>query len=80
MRDYLIYCESAHQHGFKRNNLRAFSSPTDKKGYNDFYITHNMVTDVYMDFIITVQKAESVEYCMTRMGKRVLYYLYRLLG
>ncbi|KAF8973795.1 hypothetical protein BDZ97DRAFT_1912253 [Flammula alnicola] len=71
MLEYLSYFKSARPSLFKRNNLQKFSSPTDEKGYNDCFLTNDLVTDLYLDFIARVRQSESVEYSKTRTAKSI---------
>jgi hypothetical protein len=69
MLEYLSYFKSARQNPFRRNDLQEFSSPTDENGYNDAFITHDLITDLYLEFVAKVRKSESIEYCKTRIGE-----------
>jgi hypothetical protein len=72
MLEYLSYFECARKSVFKPYALKNFSSPTDEKGYNDFFVTSDMITDLYVDFTVKVRRSESIEYCKTRTGKKNL--------
>ncbi|KAF8173269.1 hypothetical protein BJ912DRAFT_1065323 [Pholiota molesta] len=71
MLEYLLYFKSARQNPFKRNRLQKFSSPTDEDGYNDSFVTHDLITDLYLDFVAKVRRSESIEYCKTRTAKSI---------
>lgn len=51
-----------------RPNFQQFSTPENKQGYNDSPITHDLITDVYLEFIQRTRQEESSEYCRTRTG------------
>lgn len=69
MLEYLSYFQSARQNPLARHDLQMFSSPTDEEGYGDSFITHDLITDLYLDFVARVRESESIEYCKTRTGK-----------
>lgn len=77
MYEYLRYFKKAKQNPFKRNDLLNFSSITDKEGYNDSFLTNDLITTLYIDFVARGRKTESIEYCKTRIGKR-LYFMHIL--
>lgn len=76
MLEYLLYFKSGQQNRMtERNSVRPFSSPTDENGYGDSFITNDLITDLYLDFIAKGRKSESIEYAQTRTGKFVFYHL-----
>ena len=40
----------------------------DEDGYGDSPITNDLITDIYLEFIMKTRQEESVEYCKTREG------------
>jgi hypothetical protein len=53
-----------------------FSSPTDEKGYHDAFVTNDIITALYRDFIANGRQSESIEYCKTRTGESNKYFLH----
>jgi hypothetical protein len=41
----------------------------DEDGYGDSPITNDLITDIYLEFIMKTRQEESVEYCKTREGQ-----------
>ena len=77
MLEYLLYFKSGRQNPMiKRNSVRPFSSPLDEGGYGDSYITNDLITDLYLDFIAKGRKSESIEYAQTRTGTLLLSFKY----
>jgi hypothetical protein len=68
MLEYLSYFNLARPNPFSRTNLQQFSAPLDDDGYGDSPITNDLITDIYLDFIMKTRQEESVEYCKTREG------------
>lgn len=75
MLEYLSCFKSVRPKLFGRNSLSTFSSPTDGDGYNDAFITGDLITDLYLEFVAKVRQSESVEYCKTRTGESDRHYL-----
>lgn len=70
MLEYLEYFSAVKQNPLlPRNYVRPFSLPTDENGYADSFITNDLITDLYLDFVAKGRKVESIEYCQTRTGK-----------
>ncbi|CAA7261854.1 unnamed protein product [Cyclocybe aegerita] len=69
--EYLSCFEAAHLHPFpgQRTNLEMFSEPGQESGYSDAFITNDLITDIYLDFIKKTREGESHNYCQTRTGK-----------
>ena len=44
------------------NTLKSFSTPNDVQGYTDKSISHEIVTEVFLDFSSRTRKAESESY------------------
>lgn len=69
MLEYLLYYKSRRTSPFSaRSCIQPFSSPTDEEGYGDSFITNDLITDLYLDFIAKGRKSESIEYTQTRTG------------
>ncbi|RDB21084.1 hypothetical protein Hypma_011838 [Hypsizygus marmoreus] len=66
--EYLTYFELRKTGIRPVTGLKEFSVPDVKEGYNDQSITHDMITDVYLDFITRTRQAESMEYLRTLSG------------
>ncbi|KAF8173443.1 hypothetical protein BJ912DRAFT_1079230 [Pholiota molesta] len=71
MQEYLLYFKSARQNPLRRINLQDFSSPTDPMGYNDTFVSNDLIAELYLEFVAKSRKPESVEYCKTRTAKSV---------
>lgn len=59
---------------FSPNPLRAFSDPYDVKEYNARPISHDMVSEIFQEFVSGTRERESEEYLRTLSGKKLLYY------
>jgi hypothetical protein len=55
---------------FSLNPLRVFSDPYDVKEYNDKPISHNMVSEVFQEFVSGTRERESEEYLCTLAGEK----------
>ena len=49
--------------------LQKFSARDNADGYNDNSMTHEMVTDIYLEFVNKTRERESSSYCKTRTGQ-----------
>lgn len=47
----------------------SFSAPSDAAGYNDTSITHDLITEVYLEFSERTRSVESTRYTQTLTGK-----------
>jgi hypothetical protein len=63
--EYLEFFQSVPGGGFNPLQLKAFSEPTDKLGYNDDSITDDLTTDVFLEFSQRSCNEESDEYLQT---------------
>jgi hypothetical protein len=54
---------------FQPVSLQKFSSHDDPNGYDDKWITNDMITDVYVEFVNKTRQRESTSYCKTRTGQ-----------
>ncbi|KAJ3527510.1 hypothetical protein NM688_g8119 [Phlebia brevispora] len=48
-----------------------YSAPKNKKGYNDRNITHDLISDIYLDFVRRTREEESSAYLCTLTAKIV---------
>lgn len=69
MLEYLSYFNLARPNPFNQTYLQKFSAPMDEDGYGDSPITNDLITDIYLEFIMKTRQEESVEYCKTREGQ-----------
>lgn len=76
MLEYLEYFESKWESAFiQKTLLFNFSSPTHEDGYADTFITNDLVTDIYMEFVSKARQGESIAYGKTRTGTIFWYCL-----
>ena len=68
MLEYLTYFQNRRV-GLRVVHLKPFTDPTSQIGYNDQPITHDLITDVYLEFVRGTQQEESNEYCKTLTGE-----------
>jgi len=54
---------------FSPNPLRIFSDPYDVNEYNDKPISHDMVSEVFQEFVSGTRERESEEYLHTLSGQ-----------
>jgi hypothetical protein len=60
------------QHGmefFSPNPLQVFSDPYNANEYNDRPISHDMVSEVFQEFVSGTRERESEEYLRTLSGE-----------
>ncbi|KAJ3523711.1 hypothetical protein NM688_g8682 [Phlebia brevispora] len=50
-----------------------YSAPMNKKGYNDRYITHDLISDIYLEFVRRTREAESSAYLRTLTGVTISF-------
>lgn len=48
--------------------LYTFSTLNDSEGYDDSYITHDLITEVYLEFSTKMRQKESTKYMRTLTG------------
>jgi hypothetical protein len=51
--------------------LIPFSGPYDPDGYGDTFMTHDLITDIYLEFSERTRKKESDEYIKTLTGELI---------
>jgi hypothetical protein len=66
--EYLQYFKSIPDGRFVPPQLKSFSDPTDKHGYNDDPISDDVITEVFLEFSNRTRNEESDEYLRTLTG------------
>lgn len=63
---------------FSPNPLQVFSDPYDTHKYNDKPISHDIVSEVFLEFVSGTRERESEEYLRTLTGENALTLCYTL--
>jgi hypothetical protein len=71
MLEYLQHFQNRPVSAFSPCKLKAFSSPFATDGYRDDCITHDLITDIYLEYSEQTRKSESNEYLKTLKGEFV---------
>lgn len=64
--EYLTNFKAGRHSMFDKKPLAKFSPPTDENNYGDIYITNNLITDLYLNFVAKTRKKETINYCKTQ--------------
>jgi hypothetical protein len=69
--EYLQEFEKKKTAIFQKVELTEFTSPQDPFGYNDKSISHDLITDILLEFTKRTRMFESANYLQTLHGKKV---------
>jgi hypothetical protein len=69
MLEYLRSFDGARQNIFRPVLLQQFSAPNSTTGYNDKFISDDIITELYLEFGQRTRQEESSEYLRTLTGE-----------
>jgi hypothetical protein len=69
MLEYLTAFGGRRPNMFQPLALQKFSGWDNPDGYDDDSMTHEMITDIYLEFVKKTRERESSLYCKTRTGQ-----------